>query len=207
MQLINSIKDKIKGLSSLQRTILAAVAAALVAAILTACVLHTDQPQVESIPDTSTVSAAVQVPATGANASNSTKTTETTESSEPTAETDEETLTSSDVTLLAKMVWGEARGCTPEEQRLVVWTVLQRVDADGAFAQYDTIEAVITAPGQFVGYDENHPVDSDIYNLCLEVLSEWQDGAEPPTHEIYAPTAPYYFFDGDGRHNWFREEW
>ncbi len=122
-------------------------------------------------------------------------------------ETSETPLTNSDVTILARMVWGEARGCAPEEQRLVVWTVLQRVDAGGVFAQYDTIEAAVTAPGQFVGYDENHPVDPDIYNLCLEVLSDWQSGAEPPTHEIYAPTAPYYFFDGDGRHNWFREEW
>lgn len=116
-------------------------------------------------------------------------------------------LTNSDVVLLAKMVWGEARGCAPEEQRLVVWTVLQRVDAGGVFAQYDTIEAAVTAPGQFVGYNEQHPVDVDIYNLCLEALSDWQSGAEPPTHETYAPTAPYYFFEGDGRHNWFREEW
>lgn len=122
-------------------------------------------------------------------------------------ETSETPLTNSDVTLLAKMVWGEARGCAPEEQRLVVWTVLQRVDAGGVFAQYDTIEATITAPGQFVGYDDGNPVDADIYNLCLEVLSEWQTGAEPLTHEIYAPTVPYYFFDGDGQHNWFREEW
>lgn len=127
-----------------------------------------------------------------------------TESGEPPPETP---LTNSDITLLAKTVWGEARGCTPEEQRLVVWTVLQRVDADGAFAPYDTIEAAVTAPGQFVGYNENHPVDPDIYDLCLEALADWQSGAEPPTHEIYAPTAPYYFFDGDGRHNWFREEW
>lgn len=124
-----------------------------------------------------------------------------------TTETTETPLTSSEVTMLAKTVWGAARGCTPEEQRLVVWTVLQRVDAGGVFAQYDTIEAAITAPGQFAGYNENHPVDPDIYDLCLEVLSDWQSGAEPPTHEIYAPTAPYYFFDGDGRHNWFREEW
>lgn len=130
-----------------------------------------------------------------------------TNSGEPTETAEKAPAENSDARLLAKMVWGEARGCSPEEQRLVVWTVLQRVDAGGAFAGYDTIEAVITAPGQFVGYDEKHPIDTDIYSLCLEVLSDWQHGAEPPTHEIYAPTVPYYFFEGDGRHNWFREEW
>lgn len=202
-QKLNTVKERFKNLNSLQRTIIVAVAAAVITAVLTACVLHTDRPQDESISDTPPVSTAVQVPATGVDVNNST----TTESDAASAETSETPLTSSDVTMLARMVWGEARGCAPEEQRLVVWTVLQRVDAGGVFAQYDTIEAAVTAPGQFVGYNENHPVDTDIYNLCLEALADWQSGAEPPTHEIYAPTAPYYFFDGDGRHNWFREEW
>ncbi len=202
-QKLNAIKEWFKNLNSLQRTIVVAVAAVVISTVLTACVLHSDQSQAESVPDTPPVSTMAQVPATGVEVSDSV----TVESDDPSAETTETPLTSSDVTLLAKTVWGEARGCTPEEQRLVVWTVLQRVDADGAFAQYDTIEAVITAPGQFVGYNENHPVDPNIYNLCLEALSDWQSGSEPPTHEIYAPTAPYYFFDGDGRHKWVREEW
>lgn len=202
-QKLNAVKEWFKNLNSLQRTIIVAVAVAVMTAVLTACVLHSDQPLAENIPDTPPASTAAQVPATGVEVSDSV----TVESNDLSAETTETPLTNSDVTLLAKTVWGEARGCAPEEQRLVVWTVLQRVDAGGAFAQYDTIEAAITAPGQFAGYNENHPVDPDIYDLCLEALADWQSGAEPPTHEIYAPTAPYYFFDGDGRHNWFREEW
>lgn len=205
-QKLNAIKEWFKNLNSLQRTILVAVAMAAITAVLTACVLHNSRPQAESVSDVPPASTAAQVPATGVDVSNST-TTESDSLPAETSETSEIPLTNSDVTMLARMVWGEARGCAPEEQRLVVWTVLQRVDAGGAFAQYDTIAAAITAPGQFVGYNESHPVDTDIYNLCLEVLSDWQSGAEPPTHEIYAPTAPYYFFDGDGRHNWFREEW
>lgn len=98
------------------------------------------------------------------------------------------TYSEADVELLAKTVWGEARGCTAEEQRLVVWTVFQRVDADD-------------------WGDTNHPIPSSIYDLCAEELIAWQSGAEPPTHERYAPTLPYYFFEGDGLHNWFREDW
>jgi hypothetical protein len=112
--------------------------------------------------------------------------------------------TDEDVVMLAKTVWGEAQGCSPEEQRLVIWTVLQRVDADG---WGNTIAAVLTAHNQFVGYRAGNPVDPDIHALCAAELSDWWHGAAPPTHELYAPTAPYFFFDGDGRHNWFRAEW
>ena len=111
--------------------------------------------------------------------------------------------TDRDISLLAKTVWGEARGCAPEEQRLVVWTALQRVDAGYG----GTIEAVLTAPSQFVGYRERNPVCPEIYALCAEELAKWANGEDPPTMEPYAPTAPYYFFDGDGTNNWFREEW
>lgn len=124
-----------------------------------------------------------------------------------TVESSETRFTYDDAILIAKTVWGEALICAPEEQRLVVWTILQRVDAGGVFKTHDTIKAVVTAPGQFTGYKESNPLDPDIYSLCLEVLTDWQNGAEPLTHEIYAPTAPYYYFEGDGRHNWFREEW
>lgn len=112
--------------------------------------------------------------------------------------------TDSEIDMLSRTVWGEARGCSQDEQRLVVWTVLQRVD-DDRFP--DTIEDVIMEPLQFAGYSEEHPVENDIWNLCAEVLADWWHGAEPPTLEPYAMTLPYLFFDGDGRHNWYREEW
>ncbi|MDR2044880.1 MAG: cell wall hydrolase [Clostridium sp.] len=112
--------------------------------------------------------------------------------------------TESDVIMLAQTVWGEARGCAPEEQRLVVWTILQRVDAD---EWGDTIEAVITARGQFAGYDKGFPIEPEIYALCAEEAAKWANGEAPPILAPYATAAPYYFFDGDGRHNWYREGW
>ena len=99
---------------------------------------------------------------------------------------------------------GRGAGLYAGGKRLVVWTILQRVDADN---WANTIEGVVTQKRQFAGYKESNPIDADIYALCLTELTDWWHGAEPPTHEIYAPTAPYFFFDGDGRNNWFREEW
>lgn len=112
--------------------------------------------------------------------------------------------TDDEIDMLAKTVWGEAGICCSEEWRLVIWTVLQRVD-DDRFP--DTIAEVITARRQFLGYHEDHPIDEEIRALCVAEVADWIHGVQPPTLEPYAPTAPYYFFEGDGRHNWYREEW
>ena len=119
---------------------------------------------------------------------------------------DAATFSEDELEMLAKTVWGEAGVCSPEEQVLVVWTILQRLE-DERFP--DTLEEVITQSGQFCSYDSENPVYDEILTLCKSELTQWEDGAEPPTLEPYAPTAPYYFFDGDktGLHNWFREEW
>ena len=105
-----------------------------------------------------------------------------------------------DVVMLARVVWTEARSCSREEQALVVWTALQRVDS-GRFGA--SIEDVITAPYQFA-YSETAPVDEAIYALCHRELELWALGEPPPTLYPYANTLPYYYFEGDGSHNWFR---
>jgi hypothetical protein len=113
-----------------------------------------------------------------------------------------ERYTDREIEMLARLVFGEASVCSPDEQRLIVWTVFQRVDDD---THPDTIEEVITQPSQFKGYDAEHPIDEDIKALCITEITAWLDGAEPPTLAPYAISAPYYFFEGDGSHNWFRE--
>ena len=58
-------------------------------------------------------------------------------------------FTEADVTALAQMLYGEARGCTVDNQRKCVWCVLNRVD-DVRFP--DTIIGVVSQSGQFYGY-------------------------------------------------------
>lgn len=113
-------------------------------------------------------------------------------------------FTEHEIEMLAQTVWGEARGCSLDEQKLVVWTVLQRVDSE-EFG--DTIEAVLTEPKQFVGYSEEHPVLSEIYAMCFEETRKWAFGEEAQILEPYVTTLPYLYFDGRDGHNWFREEW
>lgn len=107
-----------------------------------------------------------------------------------------------EVTLLCQTVYGEARGCSREEQMLVVWCVCNRVDSSGA-----SIEQVVTAPRQFHGYSPEHPVTDEIRSVVLEVLDAWSRGQEALVYEPYATTSEYLYFSGDGVHNWFREEY
>lgn len=115
--------------------------------------------------------------------------------------------TSAEADMLAKLVYREAGICSEDEQRLIVWTVFQRVDStDHDFRNMNTISDVVTAPHQFA-YDETAPIKDDIRRLCEAELEKWATGGTPPTVEPYAPTLPYLYFEGDGHHNWFRAEW
>ncbi|MCM1330852.1 MAG: hypothetical protein NC253_15635 [Ruminococcus sp.] len=117
------------------------------------------------------------------------------------------TYTEREITMLAKTVWREAGACEPSEQRLIVWTVFQRIDSTAHdFEDMNTVSETLTAGGQFA-YDPDAPVYEDILALCREEAEKWTDGQPPPTLEPYAPTAPYLFYTGDGEHNWFRAEW
>ena len=105
-------------------------------------------------------------------------------------------------TLVCQAVWGEARGCTPEEQALVVGCICNRADA------WDmSIEEVVTADGQFHGYDPDNLITNDIRKVVTAELEAWARGEEAPVYPPYATTSEYLYFWGDGEHNWFREEY
>lgn len=107
-----------------------------------------------------------------------------------------------EVTLTAQAVWGEARGCSREEQMLVVWCICNRADAGD-----NSIEEVVTAYKQFYGFDYYNPVEPEIVEVVEEVFEAWARGEEALVYEPYATTPDYQFFYGDGKHNWFREEY
>ena len=107
-----------------------------------------------------------------------------------------------EISLVAKTVWGEARGCSRDEQMLVVWCICNRADA-----RNQSVEEVVTATNQFVGYDHDHPVEPEIVEVVEEVLQAWSCNEEALILPPYATTSNYQYFSGDGRHNWFREEY
>lgn len=105
-----------------------------------------------------------------------------------------------DIVLIAKTLYGEARGCPKEEQMKVVWCILNRVD-DPRFPS--TIAGVVTQPSQFHGYSSGFPVCDQQYEIAEEVLNLW---ADEKLGEIVDRNLPreYCFFYGDGVMNHFK---
>ena len=110
-------------------------------------------------------------------------------------------FTEADVIALAQMLYGEARGCTVDNQMKCVWCVLNRVD-DARFP--DTIIGVVSAPGQFHGYSPDFPVWDELYAVALDVLTRWSMEKQGVTVERELPNT-YLWFTGDGETNHFRE--
>lgn len=109
-------------------------------------------------------------------------------------------FTETDVIALAQMLYGEARGCTVDNQAKCVWCVLNRVD-DPRFP--DTIISVVSAPGQFYGYSPNFPVRDNLYAVALDVLTRWsmeKQGADV-ARDL---DASFVWFTGNGVENVFR---
>ena len=112
-------------------------------------------------------------------------------------------FTEEDVAAVAKMLWGEARGCTQDNQIKCVWVVCNRVD-DERFP--DTIQGVLEQPNQFHGYDPTYPVTDELYNVAFDVLTRWSYEKQGVPVRREMPNT-YLWFTGDGEQNHFREEW
>ena len=112
-------------------------------------------------------------------------------------------FTEEDVAEVAKMLWGEARGCTRDNQIKCAWVVVNRVD-DDYFP--DTIQGVLGQPSQFHGYDPTYPVPSELYDGAFDVLTRWsyEKQGVPVRREL---PKSFLWFTGNGVENIFREEY
>lgn len=103
--------------------------------------------------------------------------------------------------MIAQTIYGEARGSDLYNKSLVAWCIFNRYD-DGRFG--DTIEEIITKPGQFTGYSSNKPITDEDYKLAVDCLLRWQ--AEKYSVGDVGRTLPkeYLYFYGDGKLNHYR---
>lgn len=110
-------------------------------------------------------------------------------------------FTEADVIALAQMLYGEARGCTVDNQMKCVWCVLNRVD-DARFP--DTIQGVLSQPSQFHGYSPNFPVWDELKEVARDVLTRWSLEKQGVIVERELPDT-YCWFTGFNGSNHFRE--
>lgn len=119
-----------------------------------------------------------------------------------TPEPEEKPWTEDEVIVLTKMVFGEAGGVPSKMERAAcVWCVLNRCDTYG-----QGVIEVTTAPYQFVGYRAENPVTDELYDLCEDVLARWYAEKDGETDVGRVLPPDYLYFHGDGKHNYFRNE-
>ena len=83
-----------------------------------------------------------------------------------------------------------------------MWCALNRVDYG-----YGDIITVVTTPKQFVGYNEENPVDDGLITLCIDVLTRWYAEKDGQTEVGRVLPSEYLFFSGDGKQNHFRTDY
>ena len=121
-----------------------------------------------------------------------------------TAQADGRSYTRSDAEMLARTVWGEARGCDTTQQAAVVWCILNRV-GDARFP--NSIQGVVTQSCQFSGYQPGNPVDPEILGLVYDVLARWSIEPECVGDVGRVLPADYLYFSGTGSENVFRRNY
>lgn len=125
----------------------------------------------------------------------------------PAAETAQEPETEQEretIILLAKMLWGEARGCSTTEQAACVWVALNRV-SDPRWP--DTLREVLLQPEQFRGLREDNPATEELMALAEDVLSRRARELAGETAVGRVIPEDYFFWAGDGKRNRFRKEY
>ena len=110
-----------------------------------------------------------------------------------------------EVEMLARLLWGEARGVPSDMHKAaVVWCVLNRVD-DPRFP--DTVLEVLEAPYQFAGYSADYPVLPELATLAADVLIRYHAERDGGTNVGRVLPVEYLYFTGDGRNNHFTIGW
>lgn len=107
-----------------------------------------------------------------------------------------------EVVMLAKTIWGEARGVgSVTEQACVAWTVCNHVDEPSM--RVDSIKEALTKPGRFY-YKSSFPATEDLLWLARDVLERWN--MEKLGYKGSGRVLPtdYLYYSGDGKHNYFR---
>lgn len=116
--------------------------------------------------------------------------------------------TATDAKMIAKVMWGEARGIKSKtEVACIGWCILNRVDA----GMGKNIEAVITAANQFF-YKPSFPTTSqaggyDLVALATDVLDRWSREKAGQSNVGRVLPKQYKWYAGDGSHNWFYPSW
>lgn len=109
---------------------------------------------------------------------------------------------SADAKAMAGTMYAEARGLDKREMSMVCWTILNRWES-GRFGS--TLTSVIWAKSQFAHSTRTVSDNgTDLVWLANDVLARWYREQHGETNVGRTLPKGYYFYYGDGHHNYFR---
>ena len=77
---------------------------------------------------------------------------------------------------LARMLYGTALNHDERDQRTAIWCALNRVDSPGFPS---SVKEVCQQESQWIGYSDDNPVLTNLYNLAIEELTTWHNNYRP----------------------------
>ncbi len=91
---------------------------------------------------------------------------------------------------VARVLYGTALYNSDEGKEAVVWLIINRCESS-IFP--DSIIEVCKQPNQFMGYSDDNPVITDLYNLADGILTNWRNGG----YRIISPDYLYMSWSAD----------
>lgn len=83
---------------------------------------------------------------------------------------------------ISKVVYGMGRNHSVNDQKAIVWCILNRVESRG---YPSTIAEVCQQPQQWIGYSDDNPVLTEIYDMVLPILKDWHNNSHRPMDKSY----------------------
>lgn len=83
------------------------------------------------------------------------------------------TLREVNACLMAKVLYGY-RDNSEKDLEGICWVILNRVDNQSEFRNFNTLSDVINCPSQWMGYNENNPVIDSLYDIAESVLTSYE---------------------------------
>lgn len=83
---------------------------------------------------------------------------------------------------ISKVIYGMAKDHNINDQRAVIWAIINRVESSG---YPDTVKAVCQQPKQWIGYDDENPVLSSIYDTVMTELKLWHNDNRRPMDKSF----------------------
>lgn len=77
---------------------------------------------------------------------------------------------------LARMLYGTALNHDERDQRTAIWCALNRVDSPGFPG---SVKEVCQQESQWIGYSDDNPMLTNLYNLAIEELTTWHNNYRP----------------------------